>query len=194
MYCWGNDVSVERGMRKGQVLGVGRTAEILEWSNNQVLKLFREGWSSHAVRWEEKIARSVCEAGLPVPAVYGVISVKGRHGILFENVDGPSMLKELVAAPQKLAHFAQVFAELLDKINETLEELPSQRQQLKTKILNAKPLSSSLKQAALAVLSKLPDGSFLCHGDFHPDNILMSKRGPIILDWVDAARGRRDTN
>jgi aminoglycoside phosphotransferase (APT) family kinase protein len=29
----------------------------------------------------------------------------------------------------------------------------------------------------------------LCHGDFHPDNIVLSARGPVILDWVDAARG-----
>ena len=28
------------------------------------------------------------------------------------------------------------------------------------------------------------------HGDFHPENILLTQRGPVILDWIDASRGR----
>lgn len=33
------------------------------------------------------------------------------------------------------------------------------------------------------------DGNVLCHGDFHPDNILMSPRGAVIIDWPDASQG-----
>jgi len=29
----------------------------------------------------------------------------------------------------------------------------------------------------------------MCHGDFHPGNVMLSDRGPMIIDWVDACRG-----
>ena len=30
----------------------------------------------------------------------------------------------------------------------------------------------------------------MCHGDFHPHNILCTAHGPIIIDWQTASRGR----
>ena len=70
-----------------------------------------------------------------------------------------------------------------------LTGLPSQREQLERKIRDAEPLPENSKNAALRVLRKLPDGDALCHGDFHPDNILISSRGPVVIDWNDATRG-----
>ena len=29
----------------------------------------------------------------------------------------------------------------------------------------------------------------LCHGDLHPSNVILSPRGPMIVDWFDASRG-----
>ena len=67
--------------------------------------------------------------------------------------------------------------------------LPSQRARLKEKIQAARPLPDALKQKALEALVRLPDGDALCHGDFHPDNIVLSQHGPVVLDWVDASSG-----
>ncbi|NJD59100.1 MAG: hypothetical protein FIA98_06850 [Anaerolineae bacterium] len=35
----------------------------------------------------------------------------------------------------------------------------------------------------------MPEENQLCHGDFHPGNILLTRRGPVIIDWIDASRG-----
>lgn len=40
-----------------------------------------------------------------------------------------------------------------------------------------------------ARLSHLPDGAVTCHGDLHPDNILLTPDGPVILDWLTAHCG-----
>lgn len=177
-------------MEKRQVVGLGRTAEILAWDEKQILKLFRDGWSLSSVKWEENVAQTVSEAGLPVPAVYGIVEVNGRHGIIYERVDGPSMLTELISKPEKLEYFANLFAKLHTQMHALqIRGLPSQRQQLKKKIRNAGPLSEGKQEITLRTLDKLPDGSVLCHGDFHPDNILMSSRGPVVIDWNDATQG-----
>jgi len=177
-------------MGKWQTVGLGRTAEILLWDENQVLKLFRDGWSLSSVKWEENVARKIYEAGLPVPAVFGIVEVDGRYGIIYERVDGQSMLSVLIAKPEKIELFAGMFAKLHTQMHSLeLTGFPSQRQQLERKIRNAEPLPENRRNAALRALHKLPDGSVLCHGDFHPDNILMSSRGPVVIDWNDATQG-----
>ena len=182
-------------MRRRRVIGLGRTAEILVWEDNKILKLFRNGWSLRAVKSEEKVAQIVSEAGLPVPAVYGIVKVECRHGILYDRVNGPSMLKELMSKPEELEDFANLFAELhADMHSVRVGELPSQHQRVEAKIRSAEPLTSDLKQSALEALHGLPGGDVLSHGDFHPDNILMSSHGPMIIDWNDATGGRPEAD
>jgi aminoglycoside/choline kinase family phosphotransferase len=42
---------------------------------------------------------------------------------------------------------------------------------------------------ALSALASMPGGESLCHGDFHPDNVILSAEGPVVIDWVDATVG-----
>lgn len=147
------------------------------------------------MKWEERVARTVSATGLPVPAVYGIIEVDGRHGILYENVAGPSMLKTLESNHARLKQFARTFGELHASMHAIRGEgLSSQRQQLEKKIRGAASLPRKLKLGALEALRQLPDDNLLCHGDFHPDNILMSKRGPVIIDWNDASQGKPEAD
>ncbi len=44
------------------------------------------------------------------------------------------------------------------------------------------------KSKAHTMLNALPDGDFLCHGDFHPDNVMMTSGDPVLIDWPGAKR------
>ena len=35
----------------------------------------------------------------------------------------------------------------------------------------------------------MPEGDRLCHGDFHPINVLGEVSRPVVIDWPDACRG-----
>ncbi len=178
-------------MKKGQILSdTGRTAQVLAWDNNQVLKLFREGYNISQIQKEERISRTVFEAGLPVPAVHGIVEVEGRYGILFDRVDGPLMMEEMITKPGELTHLTKLFAELHAKMHTiTILGLPSQRQKLASQIQSAPRLSDKQREAALSALTRLPEDNKLCHGDYHPGNILMSSRGPVVIDCADASQG-----
>ncbi len=178
-------------MSLGEPIAVGRTAEIYEWEGDQILKLFQDWVSARSVDQEARNARAVHAAGLPVPAVGEVIEINGRLGLIYERVDGPSMEDTITARLWTLPRSARLVAELHSDmhVSSVIPELPSQRQQLESKIRAAEALSSDLRDAALKALDKMPDDDRVCHGDFHPDNILMSARGPVIIDWRDASRG-----
>jgi len=79
----------------GRRVGIGRTAEILEWNEDYVIKLFLKGFSRESVEREARVRRVVYELGLPVRAVRDIIELDGRYGIVFERVgSGRTMLQE----------------------------------------------------------------------------------------------------
>jgi uncharacterized protein (TIGR02172 family) len=178
-------------LKKGQILSdSGRTAQVLIWDNNRVLKLFREGFNLSHIQKEERISCTIFEAGLPVPAVHGIVEVEGLYGIVFDRVDGPLMMEEMLTKPGELTDLTKLFAEIHAKMHAiTLPGLPAQRQKLASQIQSAPRLSDKEREAALSALTRLPDGNKLCHGDYHPGNILMSSRGPVVIDCADASQG-----
>lgn len=38
-------------------------------------------------------------------------------------------------------------------------------------------------------MSALPNGNRICHGDFHPGNILLAPDRTVVIDLIDASRG-----
>ena len=177
-------------MSLGKPIALGRTAEIYTWEEGQILKLFRDWFSADGVEYEARITRMVHATGSPIPAVGEVVEVNGRLGLIYERVEGSSMLETLKTKPWTLFRSARLLAELQADMHACIvPELPSQRQRLENKIRAAEMLPPDMQEAGLKALDKMPDGDRLCHGDFHPDNVLMTARGPVIIDWIDATRG-----
>ena len=175
-------------MDKGRLIGRGRTAEILTWKDGQVLKLFLEGFALGEA--EARITEAAHKAGLPVPAVEGAVEVEGRKGIVFERVDGPIMSIAMASKPWRLPRFADMMAELHAAMHSReIPWLPSQRDDLEMIIRDRISLPRHMKEGLLEMLAQLPDGNALCHHDFHPGNIIISARGPVIIDWPTAKRG-----
>jgi uncharacterized protein (TIGR02172 family) len=171
-------------------IAIGFTAEIYAWRGGQVLKLFNQGIPRATVVYEANLAGAVHTAGLPVPAVGGIIELDGRFGLEYEQVEGPSMLDVVLRRPWHYQQLARKLAELQAEMHQlSVPGLPSQRDTLEHKIRNAKPLPEKLRQAALERLDGLPKQARLCHGDFHPGNIMLTQHGAVIIDWIDASSG-----
>jgi len=173
-------------------IAFGRTAEIYAWEDGWVLKLFHDWFPEGSVRHEAELARAVQAAGLPVPAVGEILELGNRLGLPYQRVDGSSILEQVRARPWALPRLSRLLAELQAGMheNDTVTGLPSQRQRLDGKIRRAEGLRPELRAAALEVLAAMPQGTRLCHGDFHFDNVLVTAKGPVVIDWIDATLGR----
>ena len=175
---------------KGELLSRGRTAEVFAWKDGQVLKLFLEKYPADDVEYEARVSDAVYKAGLPAPVVGGVVEVEGRYGIILERLDGPSMLQVFRSRPWRIGQLGRIQAELHAVIHSCeMPELPSLRDDVRRAIQAQAELSDETKAMILSHLEQLPDGNTICHGDFHPDNILMSSRGPVVIDWANPRRG-----
>jgi len=168
----------------------GAEAEIFAWDNGNVLRLFRSGRDDASLAHEEAAMRAA-RAALPlVPSVVGRVDVDGRPGLVMERVDGPDLITLLSKKPwitwRAGAISGDVHAQLHDVVAPA--SLPSLVEQAREWV--ASPLvPEHARRAALHELESLPEGDRLLHCDFHPGNILMSARGPVVIDWPNTTRG-----
>ena len=172
-------------------IAVGRTAEVYNWQNGQVLKLYHDWFSLEAIQYEQRIARAVFASGLSVPAVGELIQANGRNGLIYQRVEGVEMWDMIGRQPWLLLRYAQKLAELHSETHAAKlpVDLPAQHQRLRDKINSAKVLPSDLRSKTLAALENMPAGARICHGDFHPGNILLAGQKTTIIDWFDATLG-----
>jgi aminoglycoside phosphotransferase (APT) family kinase protein len=170
----------------GRLLGSGNRAEVFEHGFD-VIKLYRPGESRAAADREAAILAVVEPLGLPVPAVMGVEQVDGRWGLVMTRATGAPWAD---AASGAEALYLEAMAALHARIHRRpAAPLVSQKRKLASNIERGPMLGAAQKRRLLDALAALPDGDRLCHGDFHPYNILGAIERPTVIDWLDATSG-----
>ena len=171
-------------------VGEGREAEIFAWDEGTVLRLLRQSGDSTRVERAAAAMRAAADAGVDVPKVYGTTTVQGRAGLIMDRVDGPDLLALMGRRPWAVPRVARIVGRAQARMHDAVApaDLPSLRELVRKKI-EAAELPAELADFALRKLDALPDGDRLCHGDFHPGNILLGRDGPAVIDWTDATRG-----
>lgn len=169
----------------------GRTADVYDWDEGHILKLFHNWFPLEDVKYELKIARAVHASGVKSPAVGDMIHVEGRNGLIYERVAGESMLAIFQRRPWRIFQYARIFARLHAQMHESVFEadVPTLHGKLRYRISHLDILSASLKTSLLDALHSQPEADRVCHGDFHPANLLISGNEANIIDWIDASRG-----
>jgi thiamine kinase len=173
----------------GPRLATGGTAELYALEDQRVVKLYWQGASMDAAEREAERTQVAFRLGAPAPQPFEVVSIDGRPGVVFERLEGPSMLALFSQEPHQLDALARQLAELQAGFHaRTAQDLPTQEEHLVRRI-NLGPLPARHKPPVLARLRELEDGHALCHGDLHPGNVIMTRAGPRIIDWFDATIG-----
>ncbi len=169
----------------------GRTAEIFLYENGKVLKLFFATIPKSWIDRETDIGQYIQEMKLPVPKVYGNVQLNDREGIIYEKIEGSSLLNELARKPWAVGNYARMLANLHAQIHAVSAppNLESQKEWAKGGIAKSNKLPKDLQGEIIHLLNALPVGNQLCHGDFHPGNIIVTTSGPIIIDWMTASKG-----
>ena len=88
--------------------------------------------------------------------------------------------------PQRLRILARLQARIHAHV---VDQFSSLKGWVTTGINRTTLLNEPQRQVLLNGLRKMPDGDHLCHGDFHPRNVLGEASQPIVIDWPNACCG-----
>ncbi len=150
-----------------KILASGRDGDIFEFAPGLVLRKARDGRS---IANEARTMRYVAEHGYPVPRIVEV-RADGTE-IIMERIDGTIMVDAMVSPPWKLGAHLRMLADLLDQLHRI-------------------PTPDWLPAMADDPADRSPDarGNCMLHLDLHPLNVIMSARGPVVVDWPNARGG-----
>jgi uncharacterized protein (TIGR02172 family) len=179
-------------LTREEIVGIGRTAEIIRITKDKILKLSRRSFQRDHVEYEYKLCRIIQEKIRNVPKTYDLIEKKDRLGIVFEYIEGPTMAEKIMKNPFRLRKEIRDLVDLhleIHKING--EGLPSLEEKIANRISRTDKLNGKEKSQLLKKVTKMETEQILLHGDFHPGNIICTPSRKVIIDWIDAAKGNR---
>ncbi|NHJ21704.1 MAG: aminoglycoside phosphotransferase family protein [Candidatus Lokiarchaeota archaeon] len=177
-------------MKKGALIGEGREAEVFLWGENQVLKLFRSKVSAERIDLEYKISELVQTHYQYAPKVFGKIRLDDREGILYELIDGATMNENLSKQLLKIRSFGKCLGYLHAKMHkQKVNKMRPQKPYFEQRIRDTSFLTNKQKEVIIEYLYSLEDEDALCHGDLHPDNVLITDNKAFVIDWSNLTIG-----
>jgi Phosphotransferase enzyme family len=152
----------------GTLLGSGRNADVYDIGGGRVLRRYRDGRDPSLVDSEALIMVHARGYGVPVPEVFDV----SGSDLVMERAAGPTMLADLGRRPWTV----RAQTRLLARLHGLVHQVPPAS-------LAGLPLPLRPGPAGPQ------DSDVLQHRDLHPQNVILTGNGPVIIDWEGAARG-----
>jgi tRNA A-37 threonylcarbamoyl transferase component Bud32 len=175
----------------GEKIGEGAFSEAYAWAPGQVVKLFKARVSHLLGRHEVRMIRAVRAAGVPVPDVFGEVTLDGRFGIVLERLDGPTLWHLSRTGAVTFEQAGAIVAAVAMSVHKTPAppQVPSMRKYMEAELRhdNGK-VPKRIAADILALIDRLPPGEGLCHCDLSPGNVIMTADGPKLVDWCFAMR------
>ena len=121
----------------------------------------RRAKGGRVIEHEARVMEHAAAHGYPVPRIHDVRAAGTE--IIMERLDGPLMMNVMASRPWTLARNVRLLADLHDELHQIPG--PDWVPRLDT------------------------EGDRLLHLDLHPMNVMMTARGPVVIDWANAGRG-----
>jgi tRNA A-37 threonylcarbamoyl transferase component Bud32 len=122
-------------------------------------RVVRRFRAPYDMRAEADIMIYLDQAGFPVPKVYDV----DGPDLVMERLDGRDMLAEVGKKPWLIRRYGRMLAELHNQLHEI--------------------------QAPPGLVTAFEPGDKVLHLDLHPGNVMLTSRGPVVIDWTNARAG-----
>lgn len=143
-----------------ELIAQGRSADVFDLGDGRVLRRYR---GSMDAALEARAMLHLEEHGFAVPHVFDVDGPE----LVLERVQGGTLYDEMLHEPAQFLRYGR----LLGELHERLHRLPA---------------PGWLSGGTTA------DGEdeVMVHRDLHPQNVILSERGPVVVDWRSVGAGR----
>ena len=215
---FGGDVSVS-GTPSAVAGGLDSYVHFVELTGAQLPQGWRRPLVVRVLPTADRLAQAQREAAIQVwcadngyqaPRVLAVIEPEDLIGLpvqVMERASGQVMASLMTSRPWKIRSLVDGLASLATR----LHDMPTagwpgpddplsavdQRLGLTRRVvstLDVPEVAAGLAEAEKLVPGSVGDERVVCHGDFHPLNVIVDEHGASVIDWTDAALGPREAD
>jgi len=157
---------------------------------DKLVKVFDENYSKASILNEALNHARVEETDLNVPKIRSIEVVNGKWAIILDYIEGTTLQELMDAHPEKEDEYLNLFVDLqLTVLSKKVPMLNKLKDKMQSKI-SAADLDATTRYELHTRLDSMPKHTRLCHGDFNPTNVIITKDGtPYVIDWAHATQG-----
>ena len=126
-----------------------------------------------------------------VPKLLEVTRVDNRWALVSEFIEGKTISQLMKENPDKFDHYLDLFVQVqLVVLENKVPMLNRIKEKFKRKLENATNIDDNIKYELLQRLEGMKNHDKLCHGDFHPSNVIVQDDGVVyVIDWSHVTQG-----
>ncbi len=158
--------------------------------DDKLVKVFEQQYSKADILNEALNHARVEETDLNVPKLQAVQVVDGKWAIVLDYIEGKTLQSLMDAHPEKEDEYLNLFVDLqMTVLSKKVPMLNKLKDKMQGKI-SATDLDATTRYDLHTRLDSMPKHTHLCHGDFNPTNVIITKDGtPYGIDWSHATQG-----
>jgi aminoglycoside phosphotransferase (APT) family kinase protein len=177
----------------GKILGSGANADVYEYGEGKVVKLYRSMSNMDSIQLETRNNQFAAQTGVPMAKFYGNVEINGLPGLVFERIDGETVADRLFSTMD--TGYVLLLARLMHSIHTApidhldTSDMLTVRDVLDWQISHGSGLTDNEKESVKGLVMSLPDQECFCHSDLNPKNVIIRKNEPIVIDWQGSCIG-----
>ena len=168
-----------------------RSKKTIYRDGDMAIKLFDSDYLRTDVLNEALNQARAEKTNLNVPKIYEVAKHDGKWVIISEFIEGQTLSHLMQDNPEKFDEYLELFVKLQMQVhNQRSPMLSRMRDKIRMRLIALEDLDATTRFDLIFRLEDMPRHNSVCHGDFHPSNIIIKSDGtPYILDWSHAVQG-----
>lgn len=176
-----------------EVIGQGANGKVYRIDQDTIVKVYLNPDSLPDIKRETALARKAFVLGIPTAIPFDVVRVGDGYGSVFELLNAKSFAKLLIANPEKIDTYVQLYIGLLKTIHSTPvdpKDMPDMKQvavNWAEFLLDYLPEKQGRKLVEL--IAAVPDRHTMIHGDYHIKNIMMQNDEVLLIDMDTLSYG-----
>ena len=161
-------------MDKENILAT-RVGKTIYRDKDKVYKVFDSQYSMSNILNEALNHARVMESNVKVPKIYGVTEVDGKVAIVLQYIEGKTLAELMKEHPEKIDQYLEQFVDLQMTIQSKKVPLLNRQYDKFYKKISDSNFDATTKYDLHARLDSMKKHDKLCHGDFNPSNIIITK-------------------
>ena len=116
--------------------------------------------------------------------------VDGKWAIIEEFIEGKSIAQLMEENPDKYDEYLELFVDIQMQIHNSRAPLLTKLKDKMNRKISEANLDATTRYELHTRLEGMPKHNKVCHGDFDPSNVIITKDGTAyIIDWAHATQG-----
>lgn len=171
------------------LISKGKNASVYR-DGNKAIKLFNKEVHKTDVLNEALNTSRVEETGLVIPSIEEVGVINGQWAITMNFIEGQTLAKLMKNDKEHIEMYIEDMVDLQLLIHSKRAPLLNKLKDKLVRQINSLDVLDNIKKYDLLTrLDGMPKHVKVCHGDFNPNNIIVSDGKMYVLDWVHATQG-----